>query len=121
MQQSTVANPSPYDHLDLTRDIVREANGVYALRVKGYGFTDVFINDGDIVLIRRVTECENGDMVAVWLKREERTIIKRWFANADHVTLKAEDMSVVPINYALDEVEVQGKVIAVIRQTNRAV
>jgi repressor LexA len=107
--------PSVYDSLELTRDIVRDTRGVYALRVKGTSMIDALINDGDIVIMRRVADAENGDMVAVWIKSQEATTLKRFYHEGARVRLQPENQSMEPIYVDPTDIEVQGKVIAVIR------
>lgn len=104
-----------YDSLELTRDIVRDTRGVYALRVKGTSMVDALINDGDIVIMRRVTSAENGDMVAVWIKSQEATTLKRFFDEGERIRLQPENRDMQPIYIKPDDIEIQGKVIAVIR------
>ena len=117
------APPPPCDSLELTRDILKDTRGVYALRVKGHSMVDALINDGDIVILRRVKTAENGDMVAVWVKSLEVTTLKRWFltpgkfGTPGRVTLKAENAAYEPLHLSEDDCEIQGKVIAVIRNT----
>jgi repressor LexA len=107
--------PSVYDSLELTRDIVRDTRGVYALRVKGTSMIDALINDSDIVIMRRVTDAENGDMVAVWIKSQEATTLKRFYHEGQRVRLQPENRDMQPIYVDPTDIEIQGKVIAVIR------
>lgn len=118
------APPSPYDSLELTRDIIGSDNfqGVYALRVKGHSMIDALINDGDIVILRRVNTAENGDMVAVWIKSQECTTLKRYFLECDawgnptgRVKLQPENRDMEPMYVDATDCEIQGKVITVIR------
>ena len=109
------AGSNAYETLALTRDIVGDTGGVYALRVKGDGMIDALIADGDIVILRRVTECENGDMVAVYVKSLQVTTLKRWFADGARVRLQPENAAYPPLVVDRADCEVQGKVIAVIR------
>lgn len=118
MQQTTATNPSPYDTLTLMRDIVRDTQGVYALRVKGNGLIDARINDGDIVVMRRVSQVKNGALAAVWIKPLEQTTLRRWFDEGERVRLQPENPDYRALYYRPDEVEVQGLVIAVIRQAS---
>ena len=113
--QLTTDTPNAYEALELTRDIIGDTRGVYALRVKGDGMLDALIADGDIVILRRVTECEDGDMVAVWVKSLEVTTLKRWFAEGERVRLQPENAAYPPLVVDRADCEVQGKVIAVIR------
>jgi hypothetical protein len=105
-----------YEALELTRDIVKDTAGVYALRVKGDGLIDALINDGDIIILRRGVEVRDGDLVAVYVKPLDRTMIRRWFGYSETgVRLQPEDPTANPCIVPYDDVAVQGKVVAVIR------
>jgi repressor LexA len=104
-----------YETITLTRDIVSERDGIYALRVAGNSMVDALVNDGDIVVLRKQPTAENGDMVAVWLKREGETTLKRFFNEGDRVRLQPENPTLGPIFVDPADVRVQGKVITVIR------
>ncbi|GAJ22066.1 unnamed protein product, partial [marine sediment metagenome] len=56
--------------VELSQELTRGQEKVYALRVKGTSLVDALIDDGDIVLMQYVTAAENGELVAVWLKAE---------------------------------------------------
>lgn len=102
--------------ITLTRDILKERAGVYALRVKGNSMIDALINDGDIVLLRHQQDAQNGDMVAVWLKNDGETTLKRFYHEGSRIRLQPENPSMDPIYADPQDVRVQGKVITVIRQ-----
>lgn len=102
--------------LILTRDIVGDGKGVYALRVKGDSMIDALINDGDVVVLRHQETAENGDMVAVWLERDEVTTLKRFYHEGNRIRLQPENRRIKPIFVDPQDVRVQGRVIAVIRQ-----
>jgi len=106
---------SPEDFIELTRDICSETQGIYALRVKGDSMIDALVNDGDLVILRRAQSADNGDMVAAWIKSEQQTTLKRFFVDGKRVRLQPENQTMEPIYRDADDVEVQGKVIAVIR------
>lgn len=110
-----VRNDIP-ETLTLTRDIVKERDGVYALRVEGNSMIDALINDGDIVLLRHQDTAENGDMVAVWLEENGETTLKRFFHEGNRVRLQPENPTMEPIYADPRDVRVQGKVVTVIRQ-----
>jgi repressor LexA len=63
-----------------------------------------------------VTSAENGDMVAAWLKAEKEVTLKRLFRETGRIRLEPANNQVQPIYSTPDNVEVQGKVITVIRQ-----
>ena len=89
---------------------------MYALRVKGLSMTDALIDDGDIVVMEQVDTAENGDMVAVWLKNEQEVTLKRFFLEEGKVCLRPANQVMQPIYHDPENVEVQGKVAAVIRK-----
>ncbi|MCJ7516302.1 MAG: transcriptional repressor LexA [Dehalococcoidia bacterium] len=104
------------EELVITEDLTRGKQKVYALRVRGNSMIDALIKDGDIVLMEYVTSAENGEMVAAWLKAEKEVTLKRLFRETDRVRLEPANTQVQPIYTTPDNVEVQGKVITVIRQ-----
>jgi repressor LexA len=104
------------EELVITEDLTRGKQRVYALRVRGNSMIDALIKDGDIVLMEYVTSAENGDMVAAWLKAEKEVTLKRLFKETDRIRLEPANNQVQPIYSTPDNVEVQGKVITVIRQ-----
>ena len=77
---------------------------------------DALINDGDIVLMQYVNTVENGEMAAVWLKNEKKATLKKVYFNAGQVRLQPANSQMQPIFVEPDNIEIQGKVIAVIRQ-----
>jgi len=102
--------------LGVTADLTRGKEGVYALRVKGSSMVDALINDGDIVLMEYVNVVENGEMAAIWLKAEKEATLKKVYAESGRIRLQPANTQMQPIYAEPDNVEIQGKVIAVIRK-----
>jgi repressor LexA len=105
----------------LTRDIIREQDGLYALEVRGNSMVDALVNNGDIVVMKHQQEARNGDMVAVWLKDKEETTLKRFYREKDkkgkaRVRLQPANPTMQPIYADPANVEIQGKVVLVLRQ-----
>lgn len=90
---------------------------LYALRVHGDSMIDAMVNDGDIVVMRKSEVARNGEMVAIWLNDREETTLKYFFLENGRVRLQPANPTMQPI-YINDPstVEVQGKVVLVIRQ-----
>lgn len=88
---------------------------VYALRVKGTSMIDALINDGDIVLLQYAQVAENGEMVAVWLKDQKETTLKKFYLEGSQVRLQPANSTMDPIYADADNVEIQGRVVGVIR------
>jgi len=102
--------------LEVPRSLTGGREGVYALRVKGLSMVDALINDGDIVLMQYVNVVENGEMAAVWLRAEKEATLKKVYVTRDRIRLQPANSQMQPIYAAPDNVEIQGRVIAVIRQ-----
>lgn len=102
--------------VDLGMDLVPDSGrDLFALRVKGHSMVDALINDGDVVVLRQQQTCENGDTVAVWLKDQKETTLKRLYREGDRVRLQPENVTMQPIYTPADNVEVQGRLVTVVR------
>jgi repressor LexA len=102
--------------MEVPRELARNKEDIYALRVKGMSMVDALINDGDVVLMQYVNAVENGEMAAVWLKSEKEATLKKVYVEPDRVRLQPANQEMSPIYAAPDNVEIQGRVIAVVRQ-----
>jgi repressor LexA len=113
---SDTGNVLATEGLEVSEELLRGKQNVYALRVKGDSMLDALIGDGDIVLMDYVNSAENGDMVAVWLKEEQEVTLKRFFAEPNRIRLEPSNKRMTPIYTTPDNVEIQGRVVAVIRR-----
>lgn len=104
------------ESIDISGELVPDGGrDLFALRVKGHSMVDALINDGDIVLLRRQETCENGDTVAVWLKDERETTLKRLYREGKRVRLQPANVTMEPIFTQADNVDIQGKLVSVVR------
>lgn len=101
--------------LELPQNLTRNLKGVYALRVKGLSMVDALIDDGDIVLMQYVNTVENGEMAAIWFKAEKETTLKKVYVEPGRVRLQPANSQMQPIYAEPDNIEIQGRVIAIIR------
>lgn len=111
--------PFAEETIALTRDILPDDSGIYALEVRGNSMVDALINDGDVVVIKYQDVADNGDLVAVWLREERETTLKRFYHEGDRVRLQPANPLMQPIYAHPANVQVQGKVVLVIRQPGR--
>jgi repressor LexA len=88
---------------------------VYALNVTGNSMIDAMISDGDVVLLRRQQTADNGDMVAVWLSDDNETTLKYFYNEGSRVRLQPANPEMDPIYVDPAQVEIQGRVLAVMR------
>ncbi len=115
MDARTAQEADEQDVIAITREIVPRSDKVYALRVKGDSMIDALINEGDIVVMQSTETAHNGDMVAAWIKDREETTLKRFYHENGRVRLQPANPTMDPIYVQPDNLEIQGKVIAVIR------
>lgn len=103
--------------IEITRDLVSSGEDLFALEVKGDSMIDAMVNEGDIVVMKREPTWSNGDMVAVWLKDREETTLKYIYREGNHVRLQPANPNMDAIMIENPEIiEVQGKVMLVLRQ-----
>jgi len=106
--------------IDIARSLLpprEKTEGLFALEVQGDSMIDAMVNDGDIVVMRPVNQAENGEMVAVWLTDRDETTLKYFYHENGKVRLQPANPLMDPIiidNPA--QVQVQGKVVLVIRR-----
>lgn len=100
----------------LPADIVGRKRNLYGLRVKGMSMRDAFIMDGDIVIMEAKRIASNGEMVGVWLKKEQEVTLKKIYFEEGLIRLQPANEEMEPIFTEPENVEIQGSVIAVIRK-----
>jgi repressor LexA len=103
--------------VQIARSLVGNADGLYALEVKGNSMIDALINDGDIVVMKRVTDVKNGDLAAVFLTDRNESTLKRVFHEGKRLKLKPENPTMKPFYVDARVAQIQGKVMCVIRKT----
>ncbi|OGN99410.1 MAG: repressor LexA [Chloroflexi bacterium RBG_13_51_52] len=106
------------DTIGVPSELIGGKRNIYALRVKGASMVDALINDGDIVLMQHVNAVENGQMAAVWLKSEKEVTLKKVYVEPDKIRLQPANSQMQPFYTESDNIEIQGRVIAVVRQVN---
>jgi len=103
------------DIIELTEDIT-QGKDVFALRVKGTSMIDALVDDGDIIIVEPVSTAEDGEMVAVWLKDRQEVTLKRIYFERSRICLKPANRQMQAIYQHPDNIEIQGKVVGVIRK-----
>ncbi len=104
------------ERLDLNS--VLETRGLFALTVNGDSMVDAYIADGDVVLMEPVMEpsqLRNGTVVSAMVPGSGTTL-KHFHRKGSIIRLEAANPSYEPIELSADQVQVQGKLLAVWRQ-----
>jgi repressor LexA len=109
-----------YDHDETvfveTGRLPRRLEDLYALRVRGRSMIDALVDDGDIVILQKVHEVRDGDMVAVWLDLRQEMTLKYIYREGPTTRLQPASPDHKPIFVPSATVEVQGRVVAINRQ-----
>ena len=120
---SDFAYYDPESGVDIALSLLPQSDSLddlYALRVQGDSMIDAMVNDGDIVVMKRTNQARNGEMVAIWLNDRDETTLKYFYAENGRIRLQPANpfMQAIIINDP-KTVEVQGKVVLVIRQLDQ--
>lgn len=102
--------------LELPRYLTRGLERLYALKVKGTSMIDALIDDGDIILMQQSNTAKDGEMVAVWLKDKQEVTLKKIYREPERICLQPANQLMKPLYARPENVEIQGKVIAVVRK-----
>jgi len=87
----------------------------FALEVNGDSMIDAGINDGDIVIVRRCDTAENGDIIVALVEKEEATL-KRLRKKGASIALEAANPAYETRIFGPDQVDIQGKLVGLIRR-----
>ena len=111
---------APEDGVEVARSMLPEREQdaqLYALEVEGDSMIDAMVDDGDIVIMKHTQVAHNGEMVAIRLSDEDETTLKYFYRENGRVRLQPANPQMEPIFIEdPDTIEVQGKVVLVIRQ-----
>ncbi len=116
------------ESIDLHLDLVDSENS-YALVVRGRSMIEDHICDGDYVVIKPQSTCQNGDIVvSVHMQGgvEGSATLKRIFQEKEHDRVRLQpanselDPILIPKSVWDREWQIQGKVIAIFRQCGNA-
>lgn len=88
----------------------------FALEVRGDSMIDDHICDGDMVLVEKVREVKDGDIVVALVSGAETTL-KRFFREPNGlIRLQPANAVMKPIYLPAAELEIQGRLLAVLRK-----
>ncbi len=96
-------------------DFVNQEN-VFALEVRGDSMIDDHILSGDLVLVESTAQARDGEIV-VALVRGTETTLKRLYRESDTTArLQPANAAMEPILVPLADLQIQGRVLAVLRK-----
>jgi len=87
----------------------------FALQVRGDSMIQAGILDGDIAILRRGENANNGDIVVALIDAEEATL-KRLRRRGNSIALEAANPAYETRIFGPDRVRIQGKLVALVRR-----
>src|SRR5579871_3979602 len=105
-----VENPETISLADFVR-----SKEVFVLEVRGESMQDEHIMDGDYVLVEKAKIARNGELVVALVNGDETTL-KRFYKEGINIRLQPSNATMQPIIVPAAAVELQGKVIGVLRK-----
>jgi repressor LexA len=96
-------------------DFVGSGN-TFALEVRGNSMIDDHICDGDLILLEKAAQVRDGDIVVALVAGSETTLKRLYREPGDQVRLQPSNSALKPIIVAARDVQIQGRLIAVLRK-----
>src|SRR3569832_2010629 len=106
----TLQNPEMNSLNDITR-----SKDVFVLEVSGESMQDEHIVDGDYVLVEKARTARDGEIVVALVDGSDTTL-KRLYREGERIRLQPSNAAMAPIIVPAHSVQVQGKVIGVLRK-----
>ena len=113
----TAGNPveaieRPDEYISLPTNVINSKKEVFALNVEGTSMINKGILNGDIVIVERKNDANNGDIVVAMTSENEVTL-KTFYKEKDHIRLQPENDTMKPI--ILNNATILGKAIGLYR------
>ena len=106
----------PEEMVEVPADMIPMNVRAFALRVQGKSMVDAYVDDGDIVILEATPAAETGQMVAAWLTDRQEATLKKIYYEQNRIRLQPANQRMKPIYVNPDDIEIQGRVIAVLRR-----
>ena len=88
----------------------------YALEVRGDSMIEDHICDGDMILVERTAEARDGDIVVALVGGSDTTLKRLYRESGAMLRLQPANSMMKPIYVRADQVEIQGRLLAVLRK-----
>ena len=88
----------------------------FALEVRGNSMIDDHICDGDVILLERVSQARDGDIVVALVTGSDTTLKRFYRESTDVIRLQPANAALKPILVPARDVQIQGRLLAVLRK-----
>ena len=106
-----IRNPEP---IEVPRSMLSRGANHYALKVSGTSMIEEGISDGDIIIVREQPTVEEGEKAVAYLPDKDAVTLKKIYHEKNKIKLVPANKTMEP--FYEKNVEVQGKVIGVLRK-----
>jgi len=116
----SVYEESNPEMIEVPSNMVNTYSAHYCLQVKGNSMIGDGIMDNDFIIVRQQTSVDNGDIVVAIIKgdSEEQANLKRYYRKGNIIELQPRNPSLPIKRYKLDQIEIRGKFVGLIRSSN---
>ena len=103
-------------NIAIDKSIVKNSDGIFALRVKGNSMINAGILNGDYVIASQQQDAEQGDIVVALI--EDEATVKRFYKEKNRIRLQPENDTMEPIiiKPSENQIRIIGKIKGVIRK-----
>ncbi len=106
-----IRNPEP---IEVPRNMLTRSANHYALKISGTSMIEEGIFDGDVVIVREQPVVDNGEKAVVYLPDRDAVTLKKVYRERNRIKLVPANKVMKP--FYEKNIEVQGKVIGVLRK-----
>lgn len=106
-----IRNPEP---IEVPRSMLSNGANHYALKVSGTSMIEEGISDGDIIIVREQPNVDNGEKAVAYLPDKNSVTLKKIYREKNRIKLVPANKTMKP--FYEKNVEIQGKVIGVLRK-----
>lgn len=106
-----IRNPEP---IEVPRSMLSRGANYYALKIAGTSMIEEGISDGDIVIVREQQTVDDGEKAVAYLPDKDAVTLKKIYREKKRIKLVPANKYMKP--FYEKNVEVQGKVVGVLRR-----
>lgn len=108
-----IRDPRP---IEVPKNMLSAGANYYALKIAGTSMIEDGIFDGDIIIIREQSTVDDGDKAVAYLPDKDAVTLKRIYREKERIKLVPANPKMKP--FYETNVEIQGKVVGVLRKEN---
>ena len=106
-----IRDPEP---IEVPRSMLSAGSNYYALKVAGRSMIEEGISDGDVVIIHEQSTVDDGEKAVVYIPNRNEVTLKKIYREKNRIRLVPANKYMKP--FYETNVEIQGKVVGVIRK-----